>query len=476
MKKILLLLTIFFASITLVNAKDIVQEVNKVRGINCDDFVWTGRHIWDNIKTKDGYIIYDKSTESINTLILYKIQKDNKLEWKKEIVLDEFINIGMDQTDHIYINDHEILLVSDNSVLLIDTTDGTLKKSNYNFNNANKIQKFNNNYLVISSKIIYLIDSDLNILKEYNFENNFITYTTEENKIYAFTESSTTDEDGVTHYFYNIQTLNSDLEVESTKTYETENAEYSIGQGDMIKIDDVFYIESQTINKFNPDGTIEYLRGVAGPSEVGEAEYSSLKKIADYYFAVGFKLDEGKTYGFVEILDKELNVIETINVLDSYNLSSENYFSMAKSIDVIEDGFTIGGFYRNISSEEKTEDGFILEYAFVHNIETKTDGKGTIEVIEQSKSGDSITFKVTPEKGYVLGTAKVTDANGNTVTFTDYTFTMPNVDVTIQVTFIPETPENPDTTDTAIIACVLIIICGITGTIYSINKIRWINE
>lgn len=91
-------------------------------------------------------------------------------------------------------------------------------------------------------------------------------------------------------------------------------------------------------------------------------------------------------------------------------------------------------------------------------VETKTDGNGTVTAAESSRYGEEVTFTVTPKEGYVLGEVKVTDENGNIVVFTDYHFTMPNANVVIDVTFVP---ENPVTADIAII--ILVVIAGFTG-------------
>ena len=73
----------------------------------------------------------------------------------------------------------------------------------------------------------------------------------------------------------------------------------------------------------------------------------------------------------------------------------------------------------------------------------------------------------------MIDVIKVTDSNGKEVTFTDYTFTMPSADVTIEVIFI-EDKKNPETTDVAVIACIAIIVLGGIGTMYSIRKLSWL--
>ncbi len=103
------------------------------------------------------------------------------------------------------------------------------------------------------------------------------------------------------------------------------------------------------------------------------------------------------------------------------------------------------------------------------NITTKVigTGKGKIEAINTARYGEDITFKVTPDNGYILGEVRVTDANGNVVTFTDNTFTMPNADVLIEVTFNLE--ENSETSDLILTICTLLIISVILIT-YSNRK------
>ena len=87
-----------------------------------------------------------------------------------------------------------------------------------------------------------------------------------------------------------------------------------------------------------------------------------------------------------------------------------------------------------------------------------TTGKGTVTVDEKQSPDDQVTFTVTPAKGYTLGTVKVIDAQGNVITFTKNTFTMPHADVTIEVEFLV---ENANTADIAITTVILLCILSI---------------
>ena len=97
-------------------------------------------------------------------------------------------------------------------------------------------------------------------------------------------------------------------------------------------------------------------------------------------------------------------------------------------------------------------------------------GGGSIHASENSaREGAEVTFTITPDEGYVLGSVKVTDANGNTVIFNGNTFTMPSSDVLIEAEFVlAEQKVNPNTSDIAIATIFLITIAA--GTIYIIQK------
>lgn len=103
------------------------------------------------------------------------------------------------------------------------------------------------------------------------------------------------------------------------------------------------------------------------------------------------------------------------------------------------------------------------------NVLTKSDGNGRIEAVETARYGEEVTFKVTPNKGYVLKDVKVTDSAGNTVVFTDNTFTVPNSDVTIEASFVP---ENPDTSVGILLFIILFVISSGATVIYFHSKYK----
>lgn len=109
----------------------------------------------------------------------------------------------------------------------------------------------------------------------------------------------------------------------------------------------------------------------------------------------------------------------------------------------------------------------VIYFNIIHNVYTKTDGNGSIEVNKvEAEWGDAIEFTITPKEGYVLGVVKVTDSDGNTMEFTDYKFTMPNADVIIEATFYVKNPETYAFIGIAIIA----ILAGSIALFYTSKK------
>ena len=107
-----------------------------------------------------------------------------------------------------------------------------------------------------------------------------------------------------------------------------------------------------------------------------------------------------------------------------------------------------------------------IDYA----IDTKTTGQGDIKVVSRSEAGEGVTFEVIPKEGYVLGEVKVTDMNGNVLTFKDYTFTMPSSDVLIEVTFLP---KNPLTVDKLFLLIPILVLGGLLASVMY-KKVSWL--
>ena len=168
------------------------------------------------------------------------------------------------------------------------------------------------------------------------------------------------------------------------------------------------------------------------------------------------KIDLSENYIFIDGGEKNFIVN---SIVPSNNISCTE----DQIIDGMEfnDVFDVGSSQGNNSCYEYRNEVWYIPLT----VETKTDGNGTVTAVESSRYGEDVEFTVTPKEGFVLGEVKVTDEFGNVVTFTDYHFTMPNANVVIDVTFLP---ENSDTSDFAI--TILVSIAFVACIIFVINK------
>ena len=83
---------------------------------------------------------------------------------------------------------------------------------------------------------------------------------------------------------------------------------------------------------------------------------------------------------------------------------------------------------------------------------TATEGGAVTKDPAAAKAGETVTLTPTPEEGYQVGNVTVTDRFGDAVEVTEqsngtYTFTMPNGQVKVEVTFVEATPEPLPFTD-----------------------------
>lgn len=379
----------------------------------------------------------------------------------------------MDKIRALKINDNEVLVAYGNGVLKLNLNDYSIIKDDTNLK-AYRIKKINDNYLLYHYSDLYIVDSDLNVLYTSS-EFDVFDLDVVGSNIYILDSVYNIDEDNVTHYQYDILQLNDKLELISKETFQYEddtkymNCGY-VGIGNLLKIENDFYYASHVIRKFNTEGKIEDLLGTVSPKDNG-VDYSMMEKVGQYYVGAGYVIEDGVTHAFVEIFDSNLNSLQIVNINEEINKNIAEGLSVVKDITLTDKGFYANGVFKDGPND--IEEGFTFEFLLYYDIETKTDGNGSVEVVNTSKADEEINFVVTPEEGYVLGEVKVTDSAGNVVIFKDNTFTMPSSDVLIEVKFLP---SNPDTYD---IAFNLIFVCSIILGVVIINntiRIKWLKS
>lgn len=194
-----------------------------------------------------------------------------------------------------------------------------------------------------------------------------------------------------------------------------------------------------------------------------------------YIVAVGVKKVEDDTQKEIIILDMNGNIVQTIVNDNPFIISGGNYNFMVNNLvetNYCKDDSIISNTKIRFAGAPTCLKHWQTVYYVPLTIQTKVEGKGKIEVVESAHNGEQVTFKITPEEGYVLGVVKVTDADGNVLTFTSNTFTMPSSDVTIEATFVL---ENPNTADIKIILLSIVLIVGSVIGFINFKKVKWLD-
>ncbi len=200
------------------------------------------------------------------------------------------------------------------------------------------------------------------------------------------------------------------------------------------------------------------------------------------------EITEVEAHYILKEYDYDGNLIDSFDlskVLSGYNYIDSGGINMSgRTLDRLilsDDGMLITTYYTTPDANPSIDKDDVIEgnyatlqkYYFSYPVEVKTDGNGTVEIVEESKVGSNVVFKVIPNEGYVVDTIKVTDSKGNVVELSDNTFVMPNYDVIVDVTFKKEV-INPNTVSIGIISFVIIALIG--GFIFvKINKkLSWL--
>ena len=111
-------------------------------------------------------------------------------------------------------------------------------------------------------------------------------------------------------------------------------------------------------------------------------------------------------------------------------------------------------------------------YYLPRKIKTKVNGEGTINVVDNARYGDEIIFEAIPKEGYVIDSIKITDSNGEVVSYSNNKFTMSASDVLIEAVFLP---KNPETNDMAIISVFLITALMFGVMLINYKKVKFLS-
>lgn len=436
------------------NYKDLINKEDKIKTFDLEGNEISSLKInkKDNYTISEDYIYYLDNTD--NTI--------SKLELK---TFKEVKKINISSTyDSIYISSNNIVVNNDD-----------YKYEVYN-KELKKLTSFS-----LSNYYTPIIGDDYYIIRTY--ANSIYTYTTydfnnkQQGTYQTSLDSDEQSSDGKSHFLYrwyeqNLVKINPNtlkVEKEIITPIEIDNMNII---NDKVYITDYnkYYYSDINLNEFTVITEDEYEKefynyyNEVREDSISEEEY---QKFISYIFKelnisndelfIDYAIESNNQYytitekegNILSIVytDKEFTELKIMNIKNdeikiNRPFGNADIYANKNGISVLIS--TISNCPVSIIQYDCSPNVIFQTYTPIYNIETKTDGNGTIKVLSTAKSGEGITFEITPKEGYVLGVVKVTDKDGNVLTFTDYKFTMPSSDVTIEATFLPENPETSD--------------------------------
>ena len=416
----------------------------------------------DFTKYGNGYLIIERTDEHTQTIRTY--DQDGELIKEGEI-------LDSNSTYDIFVDGNNIYLIICNLIVNGNAHrfDHSVIKLNENLEIVASSEKTNNNLTYITTidgevyvenrsyNKLYKFNEDLSSYEEITQYNEKDYFPEEYYESYFATTLNNNYADGIKVRIYNDHLL-----VASTKriseTGICEVQELASPVPDSIIAKATFssnrcYASTVTLydNDENELWTKEY-----------EGMVNSVELLEDYALV--------STYDEIIVYDYEGNEIQRITAQDVIfeNLLRGTNSFMTFRACVLDEGLSLE--MRTPSPCQSVYQVYTLGY----KINTKTEGKGKVNVAESSLPGVPVTFTIEPEEGYVLSNVKVTDSTGKVIEFKEYTFTMPSADVEVEVLF-SKLEKNPDTTTGAIITLVSIIgIAAVAAIIYEKKKFAWL--
>lgn len=451
---IIILIFCLSSNIKALEKTDFISPWNEMYSIDDADL---GNYTIKVVEANNGFIRIGQTND--NNAYISKIDLNGKIVWKEVIedvkaydilVIDNDVYIALADNTKFSV----ILRMNESSGEIID--ESRISDSSYfvNYQTIIRLYEYDNkiysilSYLNIPSEIIeynpkergYKIPtlSDVPLEKILGTDMNLINYS------YNNYTNNIKDYNWPTYYYWKKGIKIGDYYYMIAASPNTDDSYYQ-NQGLVIKLDSKGNYVSHIVLK-------------------DTFELTDIETNGNFIFISGNSIKDEKMTGYVYTLNQSLEIKDTTNVETLYNDPNPTY-TMATSLLASSKGLLVAG----IGENQNSGDGYIWGITYPYNIVTTTTGKGTINVKPSAFGGESVTFEIVPEKGYVLGVVKVTDANGNVLTFTSNTFTMPNADVTIEVTFLP---ENPNTSSKNIIILFGILAFGGISLYINLKKLE----
>jgi len=301
-----------------------------------------------------------------------------------------------------------------------------------------------------------------------NVVGSYYGATIAENTIYLFASNNGNME--LITVNENLEITKTILDTSSLSDSALNNIRYGAFTSLAIKDNDVYFATSYGIFKITNNKIEEKL--ISSESGITGLDLTSMAIYNNKIIVGGLSTGESNNaLATVVIYDLDFNLLDTISLNEIFNKTTT--LNIVKDVKIQNNKLIIGGMFSDIDDQNEDltystmERAFLLVYDLIYDIETETDGHGIIlSSLTTASSGESITFTITPEEGYVLDSVKVVDSNGNVIEYISNTFTMPASNITIKATFVP---VNPETNDIINLLIILFISIGICFTIFKLK-------
>lgn len=328
-----------------------------------------------------------------------------------------------------------------------------------------KYSSIDNDLLLYTGDRLFIISRNAERQEDKSYINTFYIeevnlQTGEQKKAYSFVDTYTTGYSYVNNLYYNDKGIVIDTNDPNIYCISSSLDSHSI-------VDDTYFYDDYELPKHT--------------DRLNDTEYNKFMKylfdnlsLSPYDLVIDYAVEYENNYftvianegGIVSLVYTTKDLIHDIH---NYNLNNEELNGLGiNEVEIFAEKEGLNVFFQagyracprsntiNIPTKCYANGDIVLQqYTPIYDIEKKTDGNGTIEAIEKSKSGETIKYKVTPKEGYKVEKITIIDANGRSIEIKDNEFIMPSADVIIEASFIV---DNPNTSSNIYLGIAIIIL------------------
>lgn len=312
---------------------------------------------------------------------------------------------------------------------------------------------------------IYLLDTNLRIIKSFDTSyiinsSNTINPYLYNNKIYL---SITKDNLLASN---NIYEIDESLNIKESPFSSYESIKDILRESYyLIKYNDISYT-------YNSGTTLNNTYILVGSKKEGEAEESIISFYDDTNLLNTISNPKYLNYQKVLIIKDTISILAQDRDNNSYLIFLNNdgtVLSEHKLDYPFTDMFQLGDKLLLVLTNTTTT---IVTYKYNLEISHNNLPYGTIKINPTAEYNENVSIDITANSGYDIDTITINDAHGKIIPLNNNTFTMPDTNVYVNVTY-KETIANPNTADYILISIIILTI-SVFGIRYFYKKYKWL--